>query len=673
MKIAVLGTRGFPGVQGGIEKHCEQLYTRLAKNGCDITVFARKPYVSFDHCMYKGVSVIAVDCTTNKYLEAVIHTFVCMVKARKLKPDILHIHGIGPSLYVPLARLLGFKIVITSHGPDYKRMKWPIWAKFCLRIGERIGSLYADEIITITKGIADDIKNMYRRNSNIIPNGVDRPIIVDSDESLKKFGLQKQKYVLTVGRFVPEKGFHDLIEAFNRQQTSNHRSQAPAHHSDRSKYTGQASRKSQDDKWKLVIVGSADHEDHYSRELKLKAKKNNCIILTGSLRGLPLEELYSHAGLFVLPSYYEGLSIVLLEAMSYGLSCVVSDITPNKYVGLSDDRYFKVGRVDLLEEKLKVFLNKPLKQEEKKEQIEMVAEKYSWDNIASETLKVYDSILHKKEIKQTDTYIEAHEYKQFNFLGTTVDCITYGDMYERVDKWLENKNGRSHHIAVINAYCATMALNNHKLSEIYNRADLVGPDGMPFVYWMRVFCRHACDEFDASSILLKLIERAESTNYTFYLYGGYPEVIEKMKHNLKEQYPYINIIGDRSPPFRELTEEEKQEVCEEINRLKPDILCVSLGTPKQDFWIDEHINKIRGSVIIPCGAIFDFFGGRIKRAPRLIRQMCIEWLYRLFSKDFKRLWFRYTIMNFVFVWKFFLQLIGFSYYKQLREKRHDDS
>jgi len=135
-------------------------------------------------------------------------------------------------------------------------------------------------------------------------------------------------------------------------------------------------------------------------------------------------------------------------------------------------------------------------------------------------------------------------------------------------------------------------------------------------------------------------------------------VVMKMKANLESMFPHIRIVGYRSPPFRPLTDEEDREICDEINRLKPDIVCVGLGTPKQDYWIDDHITKIKGSVIIPCGAIFDFLGGRVKRAPKFIQRSGFEWLYRLLSKDFSRLFKRYTIMNIIFLWNFGLQIFG---------------
>ena len=259
---------------------------------------------------------------------------------------------------------------------------------------------------------------------------------------------------------------------------------------------------------------------------------------------------------------------------------------------------------------------------------------------------------------------QNRKFKSFNFLGVDVCALTYSDLFKSVDTWLKDKESRSHHISIINAYCSTLAFKNLRLAEIYNKADLTGPDGMPFVYWLKLFLRKPCDQFDASSILIKLAEKAKEKSYTFYLYGGYPEVLENMKKNIGTQYPYIKIVGCMSPPFRALTKDEDRKICAEINRLKPDIICVGLGTPKQDYWINEHITKIKGAVMVPCGAIFDFFGGRIKRAPGFISKMGIEWLYRLFSKDFKRLWYRYTVLNIVFLWNFFLQLIRIKRIKE---------
>ncbi len=370
IKIAVVGTRGFPKVQGGIETHCEKLYTHLSKNGCDITVFTRKPYVSSDILTFNGVSLIPVRCPRSKFLEAIVHTFKSVLMARKIKPDILHMHAVGPSLFAPLARVFGMKVVVTNHGPDYKREKWPLPAKVFLRFCERMGTKFANKVIAISANISDDIKQKYGREVVTIPNGIEMPVHLETHNTLKKYGLQKRKYILAVGRFVPEKGFDDLMDAF---QQANKLASLQAD--------------------KLVIVGRADHEDKYSRGLKEKARNNKNIILTGFLTGKPLQELYSHAGLFVLPSYYEGLPIVLLEAMSYGLSCIASDIPANRNVGLDDDRFFKPGDVNAIAAKIEEFINKPFKEEERERQIYMITEQYNWGKIAEETLKVYKTII----------------------------------------------------------------------------------------------------------------------------------------------------------------------------------------------------------------------------------------------------------------------------------------
>jgi glycosyltransferase involved in cell wall biosynthesis len=389
LKIAVTGTRGFPNVQGGVETHCERLYPCLAALGQEVTVFARSPYVSYKTTIYEGVNLVAIDCPQSKHLEAIVHTGKAVLRAKELRPDILHIQAIGPSLFTPLARILGMKVVVTHHGENYKHEKWGFLARQFLRLSEFVGALSANEIIAISDYIASLIEAKYNRNATVIPNGVEISRPVETMKALTRFGLEKGKYILAVGRFVPEKGFHDLIEAFGR---------AALHG------------------WKLAIAGRADHEDAYSTSLREQADGNANVVLTGFLKGTPLQELYSHAGLFVLPSYYEGLPIVLLEALSYGLRCIVSDIPANRISGLRSEtrseeretrfnielqkasgkqlaanggRFFKTGDVDDLAGKIAEFAGRPMNDEEKRAQIAMIEREYNWDKIADETLKVY--------------------------------------------------------------------------------------------------------------------------------------------------------------------------------------------------------------------------------------------------------------------------------------------
>ena len=364
-RIVVLGTRGFPNVQGGIETHCENLYPRLAELGWEVIVLTRKPYVDVNQKTYKGVDLIPLSCPKNKFLEAFSHTLFGVIAARRLSPDILHIHGIGPSLFVPLARLLRLKVVMTNHGPDYNRDKWGRLAKGILRLGERLGSRWANKVICISDPIAENIRQRHNKEVTVIPNGVNLPQLCETQDSLDKYSLTKGRYVLSVGRLVPEKGFHDLIVAFNALHPNG---------------------------WKLVIIGRADHEDSYSSGLREKARSNVNIVMTGFLTGKPLQELYSHAGLFVLPSYYEGLPIALLEAMSYGLPCVASDISANRNTGLNEDRFFTPNSPRELSTMIEQFISTPFTQEEKERQLQMIADKFDWNKIAEKTLEVYERV-----------------------------------------------------------------------------------------------------------------------------------------------------------------------------------------------------------------------------------------------------------------------------------------
>ena len=366
IKLVVLGTRGFPNIQGGVESHCHNLYSKLTEKGCRITVLSRRPYTGPDVINCGGVRLLPLACPKNKYTEAFFHTLRGVLVARRVRPDIVHFHAIGPSLFIPLARLLGMKVVMTHHGLDYRRAKWGWLAKTVLKLGEQFGCKYANQVIVVSSGVKKQIKKKFGKNAHLIPNGIALPERSKESIHIKSLGLTPGKYILSVARFVPEKGLHHLISAFSSLQTD----------------------------WKLVIVGDAVHETTYSRQLKSQAADNSNVVLTGVVQGKILNEIYSHAALFVLPSYHEGFSIALLEALSYGLSVLVSDIAPNKEVGLEEDRYFPVGNEEALAKKLNDHIsNGTLSKEEQAKQIEMVWQKYNWDNIAEQVLQVYQNTL----------------------------------------------------------------------------------------------------------------------------------------------------------------------------------------------------------------------------------------------------------------------------------------
>ncbi|MDR1760260.1 MAG: glycosyltransferase family 4 protein [Fibrobacter sp.] len=367
--VAVVGTRGIPKLLGGIETHCQKLYPRILKTHPDfeIHLYARKYYTTHSkNYTYKGVFVHPIPCIHKSSLEALSHTFLCWFYILHLKPDIVHIHGIGNALFVPFYRLLGAKVVYTHHGQDYLRQKWGKLAKFMLKTGERVGTFFANKIIVISEGINHFLKNKYKTNRTVlIRNGVDIPKRNAENEAewLTRHMLKPNKYVFSLGRFVEEKGFHDLIEACENLPEG----------------------------IKLVIAGGADHESEYSLKLKRFAKENN-VILPGIIKGEELTAFFGNARLFVLPSYHEGLPIALLEALSYNLNVLVSDIPANKEVPLSEDCFFPVKNVPVLRERIR----EKIQENQSHDYIHIVRELYNWDTIAEQTAEVYYEILNLK-------------------------------------------------------------------------------------------------------------------------------------------------------------------------------------------------------------------------------------------------------------------------------------
>lgn len=357
-KIAVTGTRGIPGILGGVETHCEELFPRIAAKGYDITVVRRKNYVTDQLTSYKGVSLHDIPNVRKKSFEAILHTLRSIWWAKwKSRARIVHIHAVGPALLTPFARVLGMKVIFTHHGPDYDREKWGKAAKFMLRMGERMGCLYANEVIVISRVISDLVKQKYGcSNVHLIHNGVPLPIRINDTAYLKELGVETRKYIFAMGRFVPEKNFHCLIKAFSSLKQPD---------------------------YQLVIAGDADIEDEYSKELKLLAKENG-VILTGFIKGTQLQSLLSHAALFVLPSSHEGLPISLLEAMSYGLPVLASDIPANKEVNLPASCYFHYDK-NIIHN-----LSEALKQKIDDNTIPCYdLTLYNWDNITEQTIEVY--------------------------------------------------------------------------------------------------------------------------------------------------------------------------------------------------------------------------------------------------------------------------------------------
>ena len=368
MKIVVTGTRGIPNVMGGVETHCEELFPRIASFGEDVTVIRRASYVNDGLKEWKGVKLVDIATPKKKSFEAIVHTFRAINKAKRLGAEVLHVHAIGPALLVPYARLLGMKVVFTHHGPDYDRDKWGKAAKMILKLGERMGCMFANEVIVISDVIKNLIARKYGRTEHVhlIYNGVPSPEICDYPEYFKELGIEKGKYILGMCRFVPEKNLHHLVSAFGEMVKGLNGEKVKG--------------------LKLVLAGDTDFEDEYSRGLKEMARKNG-VVLTGFIKGRKLHSLLTNCCCYCLPSSHEGLPIALLEAMSYKVPVVVSDIPANLEVGLPKEDYFPCGDVKALAEKLREVVSMPLKK------VDYDMGKYDWYKIAKQVDDVYKGLL----------------------------------------------------------------------------------------------------------------------------------------------------------------------------------------------------------------------------------------------------------------------------------------
>ena len=354
--------------EGGIEIVVKELCTRMAKNGYTVTCYNRSGHhvsgAEYDKkTEYEGINQKCVPTIEKKGLAAVSSSFFAALYSAFGKYNVVHIHAEGPAFFSWLPKLLGKRVIVTVHGLDWQREKWKsgFGSKF-IKQGEKNAVKYADEIIVLSKGVHDYFRNQYGRETRFIPKGVNRPEIRKAELITDKFGLTKDSYILFLGRLVPEKGIRYLVEAFKNVKTEK----------------------------KLVIAGGSSDTDSFMKELKELAKDNKRIIFTGFVQGQMLEELYSNAYIYTLPSDLEGMPLSLLEAMSYGNCCLVSDIQECTEVVEDKALIFKKSNVQDLQNKLQEACDRTEKVMELKQQAaDYICKKYNWDDVVEETLKLY--------------------------------------------------------------------------------------------------------------------------------------------------------------------------------------------------------------------------------------------------------------------------------------------
>lgn len=355
MKIAVIGTRGFPDIQGGVEQHCEKIYPRM-KNDDKIIVYRRKDYLtSQSQVSYSNISYIDLPSTRIKGFEALFHTFLCCLHLIFHRVDIVHIHNIGPGLFTLLLRMFGIKVVLTYHSANYEHDKWGKVSKMILKFSEYLSLNFANKIIFVNKFQMKKYSSDILQKSIYIPNGVENTTCSDQKHFIEKYGIIENNYVLGVGRLTPEKGFEYLISAINKT----------------------------DEIPQLVIAGASDHDKSYLEKLK-QLDINNKVVFTGFTSGEDLRQLYSHARMFVLSSLNEGFPLVMLEAMGYGLPMVLSDIPATHLIEFPDEFYAKKGNVESFINQIKTIWHLP-------KQVYDLSE-FDWNSIADKTQSLYKKV-----------------------------------------------------------------------------------------------------------------------------------------------------------------------------------------------------------------------------------------------------------------------------------------
>lgn len=381
MKIAFIGQKGIPAISGGVEKHVEKLSTRLAAKGHEVYAYVRPHYTDPQMKEHEGVKLVHIPSIRTKHLDAISHAFFSTMHALFQDYDVIHYHSIGPSVLSIIPRVLrpGMRVVATFHSRDYFHKKWGVFARLCLRFAERATCSFPELTIAVSETLAAHAKRAYGCEAVFIPNGaeVDR----DADPALlRQWGLRPGRYILSVSRLVQHKGIHYLIKAFRELE-------------DLSKLPNST---------KLVIVGTHAETPEYEQYLKVMAEGHPNIMFLGEQKGKNLAALFAHAGLFVQPSEDEGLSIALLEAMSYGLPSIVSDIPANAEVVRGDAGVmFASEDVEDLKRQLAYYANRP---EEAaiigRVGMERAEERYSWDAIALRTEETYQELAMNGGIKR---------------------------------------------------------------------------------------------------------------------------------------------------------------------------------------------------------------------------------------------------------------------------------
>ncbi len=376
-RIAMIGHKRIPSREGGLEIVVDELSHRLASLGYEVDAYNRsghhvsgKEYTQQKQKQYEGVRLLTIPTFQKKSLNAIVYAFLATIRALFGNYDVIHYHAEGPCVMLWIPRLFGIRVVVTVHGLDWQRSKWGGFASGILKLGEKMAAKYGNEVIVLSRNVQEYFAREYGRATHYIPNGVHRPENRAPLLIREKYGLLGGDYLLFVGRLVPEKGVGILIQAFQNIETDK----------------------------KLVIVGGSSHSEAYREQIVEMAAADDRILLTGFVQGEELAEWYSNAAVFVLPSDIEGMSISLLEAMSYGNCCLVSDIEENLEVVGDHAESFRKGDAEDLRRKLSGLLEEEDRRKGYRESSrEYICSRHSWEEMTISTVEVYQGQMGRKD------------------------------------------------------------------------------------------------------------------------------------------------------------------------------------------------------------------------------------------------------------------------------------
>ncbi|EOH94899.1 glycosyltransferase family 4 protein [Enterococcus pallens] len=365
MKIAMIGHKQVPNRSGGVEVVVEELSREISSMGHQVVIYNRgklNKIIVNNFCIENNIRIVAIPTPKRSSLNALIYSILATFHAITQNYDVIHYHAEGPSAMCWLPKLFGIRVIVTNHGLDWQRSKWGGLARKYLLFGEKISAQFSDELIVLSKKIAEYFFEEYEKKTIFIPNGVRETEYMKASLIKNEWGLEKDEYILFLARLVPEKGLHYLINAYKNLKT----------------------------KKKLVIAGEGIKNDGYSDSLKDRYKHDPQIIFVGHVSGQLYNELFSNSYLYVLPSEVEGMPLSLLEAMSFGNAVLVSDIAENLDVVRDSGLSFKCGDIEDLNDKLEHLIeNRSLVNEMKKKSRDSVKKRYNWKKIATKTLQVY--------------------------------------------------------------------------------------------------------------------------------------------------------------------------------------------------------------------------------------------------------------------------------------------